>query len=233
MLHRAAGQCPAGQVAAAYTRPPRCPLAYHMKNALLCALGLLGSPAVLAQSATTLNRPLQRELAEILQVDQRLRHRIAATYRTYGANSPQVDSLNRQILRADARNLPRVTAIIDKYGWPGKHLAGSSGSLAAFLVIQHSDLTTMQKYLPVMRQAAAQGELAKQNLALVEDRVLTFQDKPQLYGSQYRYNVTTGQPEFFPIADEAHVDERRARMGLEPLAEYAKGFGLNYKPVAK
>ncbi len=187
----------------------------------------------LAQTTAKLNQPLRRELAEILEADQSLRHGIAAAYRTYGANSPQVDSLNRQILRADARNLPRVTAIIDKYGWPGKSLVGNSGSLAAFLVIQHADLATMQKYLPLMRQAAAQGELAKQNLALVEDRVLTFQDKPQLYGSQYRFNATTGQPEFFPIADEAHVDERRARMGLEPLAQYAQGFGLKYKPVAK
>ena len=123
--------------------------------------------------------------------------------------------------------------MIDKYGWPGNSLVGRSGSLTAFLVIQHSNLATMQKYLPLMRQAAAKGELAKQNLALVEDRVLTFQDKPQLYGSQYRYNETTGQPEFFPIADEAHVDERRASMGLEPLAVYASGFGLKYKPATK
>jgi hypothetical protein len=37
--------------------------------------------------------------------------------------------------------------------------------------------------------------------------------------------------EFFPIADEAHVDERRASMGLEPLADYAKNFGLDYQPA--
>lgn len=204
-----------------------------MWNNLLLTLGLWYGPVSPVQTTPKLSQPLKRELTEILEADQRVRRQVAATYRTYGANSPQMDSLNRLILRTDARNLPRVTAIIDKYGWPGKRLAGSSGSLAAFLVIQHSNLATMQKYLPLMRQAAAQGELARQNLALVEDRVLTFQNKPQLYGSQYRYNEATGQPEFFPIADEAHVDERRARMGLEPLAEYAKGFGLNYKPVAK
>jgi hypothetical protein len=144
-----------------------------------------------------------------------------------------MDSLWKQMQRADARNLPRVTAIIDQYGWPGKSLVGSSGSLAAFFVIQHSNLATMQKYLPLMRAAAAKGELEKQNLALLEDRVLTSQDKPQLYGSQYRYNTSTGKPEFFPIADEAHVDERRASMGLKPLADYAKGFGLDYHPAAQ
>lgn len=188
--------------------------------------------AAVARAQANINQPLKRELTELMETDQRVRQQVAATYRTYGAKSPQMDSLNRLILRTDARNLPRVTAIIDKYGWPGKSLVGSTGSLAAFLVIQHSDLATVQKYLPLMRAAADKGELAKQNLALVEDRVLTFQDQPQRYGSQYRYTAT-GQPEFFPIADEAHVDERRARMGLEPLAEYAKGFGLDYKPVPK
>lgn len=189
--------------------------------------------AHVAQAEAKLNQPLKRELDEIMESDQGLRRQIAPTQRKYGFKSPQMDSLIRQMQRADAHNLPRVTAIIDKYGWPGKTLVGSSGSLTAFLVIQHSNLATMQKYLPLMRQAAAKGELAKQNLALVEDRVLTFQDKPQLYGSQYRRNETTGQPEFFPIADEAHIDERRASMGLEPLADYAKGFGLNYKPASK
>jgi hypothetical protein len=195
---------------------------------------LLGKlDATVAQAEAKLNQPLKRELAEIMESDQGLRRQIAPTQEKYGLKSPQLDSLWRQMQRADARNLPRVTAIIDQYGWPGNSLVGRSGSLTAFLVIQHSNLATMQKYLPLMRQAAAKGELAKQNLALVEDRVLTFQDKSQLYGSQYRYNNSTGKPEFFPIADEAHVDERRASMGLEPLADYAKGFGLEYKPMLK
>lgn len=189
--------------------------------------------ARVAQAEAKLNQPLKRELTEILESDQGLRRQIAPTQQKYGLKSPEMDSLWRQMQRADARNLPRVTAMIDKYGWPGNSLVGRSGSLAAFLVIQHSTLATMQKYLPQMRQAAAKGEMAKQNLALVEDRVLTFQDKPQLYGSQLHTNQATGKTEFFPIADEAHVDERRASVGLEPLADYAKGFGLKYKPVAR
>jgi hypothetical protein len=127
-----------------------------------------------AQAEAKLNQPLKRELAEIMESDQELRHQIGPTQEKYGPKSPQMDSLWRQMQRADARNLPRVTAIIDQYGWPGNSLVGRSGSLAAFLVIQHSNLATMQKYLPLMRAAAAKGEMAKQNLALVEDRILTF-----------------------------------------------------------
>ncbi len=189
--------------------------------------------ASVAQADAKLNQPLKRELTDILESDQALRRQIDPMEKKYGLKSPEMDSLWRRMQRIDARNLTRVTAIIDKYGWPGNSLVGRSGSLAAFLVIQHSDLATMQKYLPLMRQAAAKGELAKQSLALVEDRVLTFQDKPQLYGSQLHTNRATGKTEFYPIADEAHVDERRASMGLEPLADYAKGFGLDYRPAGK
>ena len=187
--------------------------------------------ATVAQAEAKLNQPLKRELAEIRELDQGLRQQITPTEKKFGFKSPQLDSLWRQMQRTDARNLVRVTAIIDQYGWPGKSLVGRSGSVTVFLVIQHSDLTTMQKYLPLMRQATAKGEMEKQSLALVEDRVLTFQNKPQIYGSQLHTDPQTGKTEFLPIADEAHVDERRARMGLEPLADYARGFGLNYQPV--
>jgi len=189
--------------------------------------------ATVAQAEAKLNQPLKRELTQLLELDQGLRRQIGPTQEKYGFKSPQMDSLWQQLRRADDRNLPRVTAIIDQYGWPGKSLVGRSGSLAAFLVIQHSNLATMQKYLPLMRAAAAKGELPKQNLALVEDRVLTFQNKPQIYGSQLQTNQATGKTEFLPIADEARVDERRASMGLEPLAEYAKDFGLDYKQAVK
>jgi hypothetical protein len=187
--------------------------------------------ATIARNEANYNLPLKKELAEIYTADQGIRRKIGPTQKQYGFKSPQMDSLWAEMRRIDDRNLPRVTAMIDQYGWPGNSLVGSSGSSTAFLVIQHSNLATMQKYLPLMRQAAAKGELSKSSLALVEDRILTFQNKPQLYGSQLHTNQETGKTEFLPILDEAHVDERRASMDLGPIAEYAKGFGLEYVPV--
>ena len=34
--------------------------------------------------------------------------------------------------------------------------------------------------------------------------------------------------ELYPIEDAAHVDERRKSVGLTPMAEYLKLFGLDY-----
>lgn len=55
------------------------------------------------------------------------------------------------------------------------------------------------------------------NSAFLEDRLLTMEDKPQIYGTQFR-NIGNGF-EPFPIEDPEHVDERRARVGLGTLAE--------------
>lgn len=64
---------------------------------------------------------------------------------------------------------------------------------------------------------------------MLEDRVRIKEGKPQLYGSQLSGNPLC----FDPIEDEAHVDERRRSIGLEPLADYAKRFGLAYTPKGK
>lgn len=193
----------------------------------------LKSQSVARPAAVERNQALQKELEEIYAADQGVRQNARAVLEKYGHKSPQMDSLNQQMQRMDAQNLPRVTAMIDRYGWPGNHLVGADGSTTAFLVIQHSDLATMQKYVPLMRAAAAKGELSYADLALVEDRILTYQHKPQRYGSQLQSNPQTGKMEFLPIEDEAQVDERRARMGMGPIAGYAQSFGLNYKPRKK
>jgi hypothetical protein len=43
----------------------------------------------------------------------------------------------------------------------------------------------------------------------------------------------TKKLELWPIEDEERVDARRASVGLGPLAEYLKHFGLEYKPPIK
>ncbi|WP_375418998.1 DUF6624 domain-containing protein [uncultured Hymenobacter sp.] len=187
--------------------------------------------AAVARVEAKQNIPLKRELEAIYESDQGSRRAIGPLQQRYGPKSPQLDSLFEKMRAQDAQNEARVKAMIEQYGWPGASLVGRTGSMAAFLVIQHSNLATIQKFLPLIREETAKGGLARQNLALMEDRVLVFQDQPQVYGSQVRTNTATGKAEFFPIQDEARVDERRATMDLGPLADYAKAFGFDYVPV--
>lgn len=125
----------------------------------------------------------------------------------------------------DVANMKRLAEIIDAYGWPGLRFAGAA-SQTAFLVLQHADHASQRKYLPQLHDAVQRHDALGSALALLEDRLLVADGKPQRYGSQLSNNPLR----FDPIEDEARVDERRRSIGLEPLADYAKRFGLTYTP---
>ena len=58
------------------------------------------------------------------------------------------------------------------------------------MVIQHADLKTQQKYLPIMRDAVSKGKANVGSLALLEDRVALGMGKSQIYGSQIMQDAT-------------------------------------------
>jgi len=128
----------------------------------------------------------------------------------------------------DSCNLVRVESLIEKYGWLGKSFVGPRGNSTVFLVIQHADLATQEKYFPLMQKSVDEGESRPAELALLQDRILMRQGKKQIYGSQVVLNNTGGQ-EFYPIEDEKNVNVRRKKVGLQPLEEYAKYFDIDYK----
>jgi hypothetical protein len=128
----------------------------------------------------------------------------------------------------DSCNLVQVEKLIAKYGWLGKSFVGGRGNQAVFLVIQHAGLATQEKYLPIMQKSVDAGESRASDIALLQDRILMRQGKKQIYGSQVVFNKA-GAPEFYPIEDEKNVNVRRAKVGLLPIEEYAKYFGIDYK----
>ncbi|WP_347157183.1 DUF6624 domain-containing protein [Pontibacter chitinilyticus] len=183
----------------------------------------------LQQDEAHYNQPLKARLEAIFETNQRYLHMIDSVQTNYGMASEQWKKLESRIEVRDKANLKEVTAILDNYGWPGKSLVGAKGSMAAFLVLQHADVRTQEKYVPLMRAAAEKGEASKVNLALLEDAILTGNGKPQIYGSQVRLNPATHLYELYPILDEPHVDSRRLQIGLPPLKEYLKRFGIQYE----
>src|SRR5690606_31454047 len=111
---------------------------------------------------------------------------------------------------------------------PGKTLVGEQLSHAAFLVLQHADLESQEKYLPLLKDAAEQGELRKSYLPLMIDRIRVKKDQPQLYGTQFFYNEK-GEIDFFPIEEKEGLVKRRVEMGLETFDDYLKRIGYKKK----
>lgn len=175
-----------------------------------------------------LNKPLVAELKQVLKDDQGPRLKIDSVSKKYGYNSVEMNHLWNDIGRKDSVNLVKVKAILDKYGWLGPDVVGNSGAVTLFLVIQHADQQTQEKYLPAMRNAVKNGKANPANLALLEDRVALEEGKKQIYGSQIGRDEKTGKFYIRPIEDEINVDKRRAAVGLPPLKDYVKQWGILY-----
>ena len=132
------------------------------------------------------------------------------------------------IQEKDSINLIAVSSILDQYGWLGSEVVGQQGNSALFLVIQHADINTQQKYLPMMREAVKSGKARGSNLALLEDRVALRQGKKQIYGSQIGRDPITNLYFVSPLEDPDNVDKRRAEVGLGPLADYVSKWNIQW-----
>lgn len=174
------------------------------------------------------DKPLVAKLDSIYEEDQGLRNQIASVEAEYGRDSKEMKAHWRRIWVADSLNQIKVLRILDERGWLGPDVVGPTGSSALFLVIQHADLATQEKYLPMMREAVKDGRASGNNLALLEDRVLMRNGKHQRYGSQIGRDPETGEHYLSPLEDPDDVDARRASVGLGPLADYLRNWDLTW-----
>lgn len=123
-------------------------------------------------------------------------------------------------LWTDRRNTRWLARLVRRDGWPGISVAGADGAHAAWLLAQHADrLPEVQRmFLGAMREAVERGDAERKDLAYLEDRVRVNAGRPQLYGTQYGVTEAGFGPR--PIEDPGRLDERRAAVGLQPMAEY-------------
>lgn len=171
---------------------------------------------------------VKKELLAIHEADQTGRKKLRDIEQQHGRESPEMQALWKEIAAADAANLPKVEAILAQHGWLGPKQIGPKANSTLFLVIQHAELSVQQKYLPMMREAVKAGRAAGHSLALLEDRVALREGRPQTYGSQIGRDPTTGAHYVLPLVDPDHVDERRASVGLPPLADYVKTWSITW-----
>jgi hypothetical protein len=181
------------------------------------------------QREAKLDKDLVEKLKLVFHEDQQLRLQLDSVQKKFGFDSKETGELWKVINYKDSQNLVVVKEIIDTKGWLGDDELGDQGNTTLFLVIQHADSATQEKYLPVLLQAVKEGKAKPHQLALLEDRTRTNKGQKQIYGSQVFQDPSTNKLIFFPIEDEINVNKRRASIGLGPLEEYAKLFGIEYR----
>ena len=108
----------------------------------------------------------------------------------------------------------------------GRGSVGFIGNYSLALIIQQAELNVQEKYLVKMRTAFENKNVESQDLALVEDKVALRKGQKQLYGSVV---VTVGNKNYVaPIEDVENLNKRRTALGLKPMNEYLKNWGINW-----
>lgn len=127
----------------------------------------------------------------------------------------------------DSANLAYVETIFKTRGYPGKSMVGEPTNTAAWYVLQHSN--KIGTYLPLVKKAGEADEIPMKLVAMMEDRYLMDEGKPQVYGTQGR--MENGEKFIWPIENPESVNERRKKVGFNTtIEEYGKTlFGDDFE----
>lgn len=156
------------------------------------------------------------------QLEARGREDQTAREGVFGPGGTIDSTKGAQMLRIDSANTAWLKAHVARWGWPTVAQVGREAVSAAFLIVQHAvhDTAFMRAMLPHIKHSVQRGDLDGQALALLTDRLQVKAGHAQTYGTQA--SLRDGHWALDPIADSAHVDERRKAIGLPPLAEYVR-----------
>lgn len=167
-------------------------------------------------------------LDSIHHLDQEIREQSRELEKEFEWNSEEMQNLWKEMHIQDSINLIKVEQIISKYGWLGADDIGKQGNTTVFLVIQHADIVTQEKYLPILQDAVDKGNARASDMALMKDRVLLGKGQKQIYGSQLEVGPKNGGYRVSAMIDPDLVDFRRKDVGLDPMAEYLKIWDLEW-----
>lgn len=127
------------------------------------------------------------------------------------------DTYHKEMEKVHIENAGKLSALIEKNGFPVLSNAGEKGTRLAWVIVMHAISLPdfMRTSLTQMRLAAASQDYPLDLLATIEDRVLIFEGKGQLYGTQYDWQDGELKPN--PIQDISSLPYRRRSMGLPPM----------------
>jgi hypothetical protein len=152
-----------------------------------------------------------------------------------GLDSPEAPKYINQMATIDMQNKVKIASMLENYGWIEQSKIGKKAAEAIFYVVQHTDLAFAEKYFPQFKQLAEEGEADPTRCAQMEDRLLMWKGKKQIYGTQAN-NILRSDKSYaiWPIEDPLRVNELRRKIGFTTtVEENAKRLNAEYNPNEK
>ena len=170
------------------------------------------------------DKPLMARLRSIGRSDQDIRYEFLAAYNAQPRHQHLVDSLIIEMQKTDSINQKEICDILDTRGFVGKETVGDACAVY-WLIIQHAPMELQKKYFQLFVDAMNRGDISKSQVAMMDDRIALFEQRPQKYGSQIVENEQ-GKRVIYQLLDPEKVDKWRKEMELNPLADYMKEMGV-------
>ena len=196
----------------------------------------LTSNAAVAQTdpSTTQYDSLQTVLEEIFDADQAIRFKMGDVMFADSVDSAAVKTLTQEMQTMDSTHQQQVEQILSTYGWLPQSKIGEKAAKGLWLVVQHADLPMIQQYYPLMEEMVEQGEADQASAATMLDRMLMYEGKKQVYGTQGKQRTNedgTTETFIWPIKEVEQVNERREEVGIPITVEnYAKMLNATFDP---
>ncbi len=176
---------------------------------------------------------LALELESFSVEDQTLRLLLPDVVKKFGRESAEYTYIWSLINQQDSITVKKLIDFVETHGWVGKSRVGDKANQAIWLTIQHADLETQEKYLPLLEESVTDGESPGWHLAFLKDRVLMKKGEPQIYGTQAVWDEPQQKYRIYKIKDVGDVNERRKALGLGTVEEHAEQNGYIFDQKEK
>ncbi|MEM9831879.1 MAG: DUF6624 domain-containing protein [Bacteroidota bacterium] len=158
-------------------------------------------------------KSIAERIIGLKDADLELRERLIHSGRLGNGYDTEMEQLHN-------RNAEILNEIINTIGYPTIDKVGEEASEAAWLIIQHSisQPDFMRKCVKLLERAVNEHKANPKNLAYLTDRIASFENKPQLYGTHFDWDKN-GELSPKPFDDIDKVNRRRKSLGLNTLEE--------------
>ena len=181
------------------------------------------------QVGGTFDRDLAAQLLDMRRNEWVGRYHIMLLFRQTGGQSPVLTLLSHAMGQRHKQNEADLIAILEEQGWPHLSAVGEEAAFAATNVLTHMSLEERQTYLPMLAAACEAGQADWGEYAPSFDRTELESGRPQVYGTQMELDEATGDYVPQPMIEPDRVDERRAAIGMEPIADQLARFNAAMK----
>lgn len=152
--------------------------------------------------------------------------------KTYTSHQSYRQDKNANTEAGDLKNLNTVISIIENCGMPTLDEVSKTQLEAIWLVIQNAPNKYMDEYIDIFIKSTKRGDLQHTEVAMIKDRMLMAQGKPQVYGTQVSMEKNR-KWKLHDIADPEYVNQRRKEVGLVPIEKYLSHFKVSFDTPQK